>query len=227
MSTAATAPGGPESGWDDKILGDLLTSNRLRSYLRAGGGDLSAALRLYEWNADASGAVLVTTGMVEVIVRNAMDKALVAWADRRGKGDWFDHVTLDGQGQDKLNDARKRATAKGRRPEDHGKVVAELNLGFWRYLASRRYLTTLWTPALAAAFPHGPADPLQRLREVDRRLAAMLLVRNRAAHVEPIHRRDLAKDWREAVELASWVHPDGGAWVAARSTIPALAASRP
>jgi len=134
--------------------------------LRVRDGDLSAALRLYEGNADATGVVLVTTGMVEVLIRNAMDRALTNWADRRGASNWFDHVPIDTQGCDGLERARQRATHHGRRP-DHGKVVAELNLGFWRYLASKRYLTTLWTPALSRAFPNGPSDPLQRLREVD------------------------------------------------------------
>ena len=45
-----------------------------------------------------------------------------------------------------------------------------------------------------------------------------------ACHYEPIRRRDLMKDYHEAVELANWIHPDGGAWVAERSAIPALVA---
>ncbi|WP_211340904.1 hypothetical protein [Xylanimonas allomyrinae] len=134
---------------------------------------------------------------------------------------------FDARGARDISKARERATSYGRVPEVHGKVVAELTLGFWRYLAAQRYLTTLWVPALAAAFPHGPADLGVRRREVDRRLASLHLVRNRAAHHEPIHRRDLSSDWKVAVELAAWVHPDAGAWVAARSTLNAVMASRP
>ncbi|MCL2594113.1 MAG: hypothetical protein FWD83_01115 [Promicromonosporaceae bacterium] len=229
MSTTASASGeaAPVRAYSDESLRDLLTTARLRSYLRTSSGDLNAALRLYEWNADASSAVLVTVSMVEALARNAMDSALVAWADRRRLGDWFGAAPLDNKGYADIHKARERATGFGRRPEDHGKVVAELGLGFWRYLASKRYLTTLWTPALTAAFPHGPADPLQRLRAVEHRMAMLHHIRNRACHHEPIHRRDLVKDYREAVELASWVHPDGGAWVAERSMIPVLVASRP
>ncbi|GAB2473869.1 hypothetical protein [Xylanimonas ulmi] len=65
---------------------DLLTTERIRSYLAANDGDASAALRLYDWNVDAAGAVLVTSGTVEVIVRNAMDAGLVAWARGRSQG---------------------------------------------------------------------------------------------------------------------------------------------
>lgn len=48
--------------------------------------------------------------------------------------------------------------------------MAELTLGFWRYLAASRYLTALWTPALYAAFPNGPADKRQAQRQVDQHL---------------------------------------------------------
>ncbi|WP_207216465.1 hypothetical protein [Xylanimonas ulmi] len=109
----------------------------------------------------------------------------------------------------------------------HGKVVAELTLGFWRDLAAQRCLTTLWVRALAAAFQYGPADLGVRRREVERRLVSLHLVRNRAAHHEPIHGRDLTNDWKVAVELAAWVYPGAGAWVAARSTLNAVMASRP
>jgi hypothetical protein len=36
----------------------------------------------------------------------------------------------------------------------HGKVVAELTFGFWRYILAGTYQATLWSPALRHAFPH-------------------------------------------------------------------------
>lgn len=213
--------------WSDEVLRDLLTAERLRSYLAASGGDLSPAMRLYEWNAQASGSVLVTAGMVEVVVRNAMDRQLSTWAAERGHGTWFDAAPLDDRGRRDIAKARERATNFGRSTQAHGKVVAELTLGFWRYLTSQRYLTSLWIPALASAFPGGPRDIAMRRREVDRRLASLLLVRNRAAHHEPIHRRNLTNDWKVAVELAAWVHTDAGAWVSSRSTLNVVMGQRP
>jgi len=226
----ANADGGSDDqapSRDYDALARLLSAERLGSYLRWSGGDLPAAFALYEWNMTASAAVMHTTGMVEVVVRNAMDRALVQMGDTKGWRSWFDRAPLDQRGRIDIQKARDRATRFGSQPEVHGKVVAELSLGFWRYLAASRYLTALWTPALYSAFPAGPGDKLQAQRQVDLHLRNLLLVRNRAAHHEPIHRRNLAQDLRASVDVASWVSPVAGEWVADLSTIAVVVAARP
>lgn len=212
---------------DYLALSELLTAERLGSYLRWSRGDVETAFALYEWNMTASAAVMHTTGMVEVVVRNAMDRALQGLSDRRGWSSWFDAAPLDKRGRADVQKARERATRFGARPEVHGKVVAELTLGFWRYLSASRYLTALWTPALHAAFPTGPDDKLQQQRLVDSHLKNLLLVRNRAAHHEPIHRRDLARDFAAAVDVTTWVDHAAGEWVANLSTITAVMVNKP
>jgi len=215
------------SARDYRALRDLLTAERLGSYLRWSSGDIEAAFVLHEWNMTASAAMMHTTGMVEVVVRNAMDRALQDLAQARGWSSWFDGAPLDQRGRADIRKARERATRFGSQPEVHGKVVAELTLGFWRYLAASRYLTALWTPALYRAFGSGPADKLQQQRQVDRHLKNLLLVRNRAAHHEPIHRRDLLRDLTAAVDVTSWVDPNVGDWVAGLSTIAEVIALKP
>lgn len=56
-------------------------------------------------------------------------------------------MPLDQRGRRDVVEARGRAV-RLQPSEVHGKVVAELSLGFWRYLAASRYLTSLWVPAL-------------------------------------------------------------------------------
>ena len=58
---------------DPVAVAGLITRDRLGSYLTATGSDLQRALALYDWNTRASAAVLATSAMVEVIVRNALD----------------------------------------------------------------------------------------------------------------------------------------------------------
>lgn len=218
----------PEPGWDYRVLRDLLTNERLESYFRAPGDDLDRAFHLYEWNMQASAGVLLTTGMVEIIVRNAFDAQLRGWAhDRQPGRPWFDLAPLDVHGQSDVAKARVRATTRGRHPEVHGKVIAELTFGFWRYLAASRYLTSLWVPAMHAAFPQGPADLRTRRREVERHLQQLMFVRNRAAHHEPIHHRDLRGDLDAATQLTGWISPDAASWVAAKSPLLQLIDSRP
>ncbi len=212
--------------WDDQVVVRLLTRARLRSYLAATSGDLTAALRWYEWNARASAAVMATSGMVEVIVRNALDEQLSVWAAARRHASWLDAAPLDARGSADVAKARDRATNRGRTSEVHGKVVAELSFGFWRYTVAQRYHAALWVPALHRAFPHGPTDLRERRRRVERHLVDFLLVRNRSAHHEPVHRRDLLADLAAVIELAGWVHPDAGRWVAATSFLPEVVATR-
>ncbi|OII31726.1 hypothetical protein BIU98_08200 [Curtobacterium sp. MMLR14_010] len=205
----------------------LLTPSRLRSYVDAT-PDLRRALTLYEWNMRASAGVMELVGVVEVVTRNALDRELIAWVRKRHPNStWFDQVSLDAQGRNDLVKARGRATRNGRRPEVHGRVVAELTFGFWRYLVESRYLTTLWIPVLHAAFPHGPHDLLTRQREVRARLQQLHFVRNRAAHHEPIHTRDLDRDHDYAVELLGWIHPAAAAWAQDVTSLRAVLGARP
>lgn len=205
----------------------LLTEERLRSYLSVT-STRSAAVELYEWNMHASASVMELTGVVEVIARNAMDIELTTRTASRHQGAvWFDAVRLDSQGTLDLQKARERATRKGKRPETHGRVVAELSFGFWRYLVESRYLTTLWTPALHRAFPHGADDILTRQREVRKRMQQLHFVRNRAAHHEPIHARDLERDHDYAIELLSWMSPIAAEWAADVTSLRTVLDARP
>jgi len=206
---------------DPATLIILLTPERMASYLDAVSGDARRAVALYDWNTTASASVLATTAMVEVIVRNALDRSLTAWARRKGGPDcsWLDVAPLDAQGRADVAKARVRATRAGRDPEKHGKVVAELSFGFWRYLVATRYLTALWIPGLHRAFPYGERDLRGRRQAVERALQNLLLVRNRAAHHEPIHRRDLARDLRDAIQIVGWVDVTAAVWVETRSSL--------
>lgn len=213
--------------WSDAAIVDLLTGERLRSYFAATNGDVDDVMRLYEWNIEAAAAVISLISMTEVIVRNALDAALVSWSQRRNPGiSWFDSAPLDPRGRADVIHARERAIR--RRPHEvHGKVIAELPFGFWRFLTASRYLTTLWIPALAAAFPHGHHDLGQRRRLVEQRMQRLSFVRNRAAHHEPIHQRDLRRDVDDAITLTGWVSPDAAGWLRAHERVTAVYLNKP
>jgi hypothetical protein len=219
---------GPREADDYYELLQLVTAERLGSYLRASGGRVADAFALYEWNTRASSSVIELASMVEVLSRNALDRELTLWAhDRHDGASWFDEAPLDGRGCSDLRNARERATRQGRRTEVHGRVIAELSLGFWRFLVESRYLTSLWVPATHAAFPVGAIDLRTRQREVAFRMQQLTFVRNRAAHHEPIHARDLLKDHASALDLARWISPAAGAWVEAVTSLPAIVSTKP
>lgn len=221
-------PVGPRARWNYEAIRDCLTSERLGSYLSATDDDLVGAFQLYEWNMQASASMLSLTSMVEVVVRNALDRELVTWAAQRGGStSWFDLAPLDQQGRHDILKARDRATRHGQRPEIHGRVIAELSLGFWRFLVESRYLTSLWVPATHRAFGGATHDLRERRSAVAGRLQQLTYVRNRAAHHEPIHRRDPLKDIHSATTLVSWVSPDAAAWIEGTTNVRNVVAAKP
>jgi hypothetical protein len=121
-----------------------------------------------------------------------------------------------------VEDAKDRVT-ETKHQVSEGRVVAELNFGFWCRLLGRRYDETLWRHALYGAFPHS-----------DRRRGAIVaaveptrLLRNRIAHHEPIYARDHAADQARALEIVGWICPTTRAWVDEKSRVPEVLLSRP
>ncbi|GAA3843088.1 hypothetical protein [Amycolatopsis tucumanensis] len=196
--------------------------DRLAPY-RMSARDDQSAVELYQWNAEVSAAFWRTLGHVEVLVRNALHRELSAWSRQRHQTDrWYaaiDPIVSDQTRRD-VREAIRRGTRNGR-PETPGRVVAELNLGFWRFLLARRYDGTLWRYCMYRAFPG------KRRADVERAVAELHVLRNRIGHHEPIHNRPLTDLLALALEVASWIDPDARAWIAAGDTTPRLIAQRP
>lgn len=60
-----------------------------------------------------------------------------------------------------------------------------------------------------------------------RRLQQLHFVRNRAAHHEPIHARNLQRDHDFALELLGWISPHAAFWAADTTSIEAVLRARP
>lgn len=199
--------------WDPQVMIRLITPERMSTYLDACSGDIDDAFTLYRRNIDIASSIQAITAMVEVVSRNAIDRALTGYVAHTGQvDDWFDLPVLDAKAQDDIRVARQRVRRSGNRV-DHPHLVAELSFGFWRFLTTKRYLTTLWMPAIQHAFPHGDKDALKRQQQVAKALHGMTFIRNRAAHLEPVFRRDLAADFRRACLLMEWIDPNPRAWL--------------
>jgi hypothetical protein len=125
---------------DLRTIEHRLSAERFAPYRAATGDNPGQAIRLYERNTDLSAAFWAVLCDVEVLLRNAMHERLTAWSVARyGQPDWYldpEHV-LTQQAAATISEARQHATSNGR-PETAGRIVAELPLGFWRFLLSSR-----------------------------------------------------------------------------------------
>jgi hypothetical protein len=215
-------------------IAQRLTTDRLGSYLAATGGDLASAIALYDWNAEVAGALHEDIGRLEVVFRNSLDEALVAYGGSQGwPSVWYRRTQLfpgkhGARALEDIKTARTRATRRGA-AETHGKVIAELSFGFWRFLCTPPYLTSLWVPALAGAFPNHPkcGDPRAVRKEVEDRVQRVHFLRNRIAHHEPIHHRNLQRDVDSITELTSWICSDTRDWVVGASRVAGVVQRRP
>lgn len=209
-----------------RLVEQRLSVERLGAYRVVVGGDLDRAVTLYEWNTALAGAFFEVLGHVEIVLRNALHEQLTAWHTAAGRaGFWYDDpaAVLDQRRHEEIALARARISRTGKR-ETPGRVVAELNFGFWRFLLDRHYQNVLWAPALRRAFPNlAPANrrtvygPLVQLNEF----------RNRIAHHEPIHRLNLSQHHQHLLDLTNMIGHDVAEWISALSRVPPLLATRP
>lgn len=206
------------------VLEERLSAERLGSYRRAVGGALTEALRLYRWNMAISAAFYENLGVLEVVLRNAVDHELTTWHHaRHGSGKWWDDPAgvLEPARHDDVAVARGRVH---RNPVTHGRVLAELNFGFWRFLLASRYENTLWTPALRHAFPN--LKPARRSLVGDR-VERLNRFRNRVAHHEPVHHLPLFDRHEDMLFVLDAICVETGQWVRRTSRVQSMLALKP
>lgn len=155
-----------------------ISVERLDRYKAAAGRDLAVAIALYEQNIALSEAVFGLLHGLEVAVRNQLHCAL---STHFGTPMWFfaPGAPLSAYAKDKATAAQRSAGGTTATP---GKIVAELNFGFWCNLTARNYHWSLWQPCLHKAFPQGR---LARAH-IHGRLETIRMLRNRIAHNERV-----------------------------------------
>jgi hypothetical protein len=165
-----------------------------------------------------------TMAHVEVILRNAIHENLSAWsAERFSEPRWYldPGGILQPRALEEIREARRRAVRRGRQ-ETPGRVVAELTLGFWRYILSKQYDRTLWRTTLYRAFP-GPRSR----RMVYDATTILHLCRNRLAHHESIFNRPVDDIRFVALVPADWICPVSRSWIERHCEIEAVLDERP
>ena len=207
------------------VIENHLSVERLVRYRQAltGGGD-TAAVNAYIWNVGMSAALLEVISYVEIPLRNALAHELEQLATKAADGrTWWEHSEwFDAKSQEDIDKAITKLLGRGR-SITHGRLVAELNLGFWRYLLDKRNDRTLWRFALYRAFPNLPVSRSDLYRAV----AMMNELRNRIAHHEPIFWYDHVRDADTILDVAGWICADYRTWAQTKSRVGAIVAMKP
>ncbi|MBC7196332.1 MAG: Abi family protein [Deferribacterales bacterium] len=137
----------------------------------------------YIWNIKLSECFYPLLQILEISLRNSINNAII---DYFGFDDWYE----DKYGILEKNELVLVSKAKDeitKRTEDltKGKIIAELNFGFWTSLFNKRYDVKLWHKIIKKVFP----DLLRKNRNrkyLSRKLNEIRKLRNRIFHHEPI-----------------------------------------
>lgn len=200
-----------------------ISAERLEAYRPQGGTD-SQMVEVYRWNLELSEALYPTLHALEISLRNNIHRAGV---EIFGCDMWFGnvcHVPLRDNELRSLRNAQEKLRVK-RKPITAGRIIAELNFGFWVALLNQPY-SKLWQPPrslLEKAFPKVDSKRFQHRKELHPRLDRIREFRNRVFHHEPIWNwppqhiakqypkiidLNLAVQYAEIVQTISWLSPE-------------------
>ncbi len=186
-------------------LRQALSSERLSAYQNRLHQDGNKYLfSHYTWNMALSESLYPALQTLEVTLRNALHGAI---KDYSGQDDWFNHNrVIQSRDQAAVRKAREMLQRK-KRPLEPGRMIAELNFGFWTSLFDKRYEQVLWPRLIKTVFPHMPKT-IRTRKNLSKRFNKIRLLRNRIFHHEPIwYWQDLAQQHRDILEAIAWIEP--------------------
>lgn len=202
-------------------LSASISDERLSRYSVACHGNVAEAISLYEYNCRVSEAFYTAIQGFEICLRNHLHRAL---SGHFGKDWMFDRkVPLDGKARLKIAHVIERLHSRGKSGAV-GQIVAELSLGFWVALLTKRYDMPLWRICTHTCFSAN-GKRLGRF-SVHERCYGISQFRNRVAHYEPIWDQDLLSRHQEIIEAIGWMCGETALWVSRRSRVPAIASDQ-
>lgn len=193
----------------------LISCVRLAKYRNACANNPDRTMRLYRANIRLSQSFLAVISLFEIVLRNKID-----WHYKTAKGqtEWLLASALPNgfltspdckKSKDKILESYNKLGAS----YTHDKLIAQLSLGFWKYLfAGKQYKAGGNT--LSAIFTKLPAQHKQT--DIYAKLDRINAVRNRVAHHEPVcfdtsgeKSSEYARNhYQEIIDVLNWLNID-------------------
>lgn len=205
-------------------LEKVFSGDRMLNYFNAHPGNEAKSILHYQCNLEIAEAFYPCLSILEVALRNAVNRELVT---QFGVPDWYSHFpTTPGLGRlmKEITNAQNQIT-KRREIVSPPRVVAELTLGFWVRLFNAEFERILWKD-LRRAFPYLPKAKRQR-HTVSAPLNSFRNIRNRIFHNEPVSWSftHLQQIHDQLIEVMYWINKDLPAWAQPLDRFPRVLAS--
>lgn len=216
-----------------KIVEEKVSTRRLASFLESADGDLHLAIRIYEWNNEFSAALWQLISLLEVAVRNSMDRKMCERQVRLGRSEhWIFDDSFE-LGRNRVDEERHLQPYKDidraiKQVQKNGKqltpsqIISETPFGFWNQLIGKRN-RFLW-PDLAGAFPYAPSRDQKYISAL---FSDIRDIRNRISHHHKLHSPTIERGEYMILELAKALHPEYSEWLTDQSRIGQVMAKRP
>jgi len=189
-------------------VSQALSVERLESY-GGDGASPTVTLARYLLNLALCECLYSPLQLCEVALRNSLHRHLTSLCRRE---DWFDSgaaFQLTPWALKEVAHAKEKIT-RSNKPLTAGRVVAELQLGFWTSLFEAHYeQRTRFLPlGIKAVFPRLPKS-LHNRKDLKRTLEEIRVLRNRVFHHERIvHWTDLESKHTAILNVIGWVSPE-------------------
>jgi hypothetical protein len=162
-----------------------ISQPRFARYFAASGDEIDKAWELYRANIALSQQVYAIIGILEVTIRNSIDRYLTEthgaeWlAEAVSENGFLNNTAGCEESFHYVQDSIQKLGGE----YSHDKLIAQLSFGFWKYFFSKHEYTAAGN-SLVKIFPNRPFGTNQKL--IYHNLTKIVLLRNRIAHLEPI-----------------------------------------
>lgn len=205
-----------------KTFEKYFSDPRLIAFLRTSDKDWTKAIALYRSNLRLSQAFYPLLSLVEVTLRNAVDIELKSyfsdpnWISKQQNGFMNDPSLRSLNPPFLMRRSVRRAIAKIGKSPFHGKLISELNFGFWTTFFEKRHYKLLKGRPIKI-FLHKPSNVSRK--EIYALLNSIRIFRNRIYHYEPIcfkkSKLDLAlarEVHKKIYKFFNWINSDLAEW---------------
>lgn len=190
-----------------EILFSFLSQDRIESYRKTPLDSHEILLTRYLWNIALCEACYPALSLLEVALRNQIDKIFVkalgnTWLQENSKFLKLTERAEIEKVKTRINYSKKSKNLNNNNSE----LISTLTLGFWASLFRNEY-APLWHKHLKFLFPHLIARH-RTPKFIFKQLRQIRDFRNRVFHHEPIwHWKNLLNRYQEILTVLDWLSP--------------------
>lgn len=190
-----------------KNLEQLISTKRLEGYKGKSNNKLETQLLRYSYNIDLCSTFYAPLHLLEIALRNTLSIELQNYLnDPDCLKNYKSHNIFQSREKDKIQEAIDELTKK-RKPLEMGRIIAELNFGFWVNLYDKPYMT-FQIRTIKSQFPSATKGQ-RNIFSIKTKLNSIRLLRNRIFHYEPIwHWTNLDAHFCDIKEILLWMNND-------------------